>query len=146
MDEYERAVDEYRQLLKSVSADEFGKVLDRVTEDPDCRSVETITNHVVRAGYGYANYIRKQFNEPFAERRETYDVANATKASTELDYMLAYTLETLNNKWDLTFEEVLQNIMKTSWGENYDFEQLLEHAIVHILRHRRQIERLLKAA
>jgi len=36
--------------------------------------------------------------------------------------------------------------MKTSWGENYDFEQLLEHAIVHILRHRRQIERLLKAA
>ncbi|AUP81600.1 hypothetical protein C1H87_11295 [Flavivirga eckloniae] len=27
------------------------------------------------------------------------------------------------------------------WGQVYDIEQLFEHAIVHILRHRRQIER-----
>ena len=26
------------------------------------------------------------------------------------------------------------------WGQTYDVEQLLEHAIVHILRHRLQIE------
>ena len=26
-------------------------------------------------------------------------------------------------------------------GQSYDAEQLLEHAIVHILRHRRQIEK-----
>ena len=29
------------------------------------------------------------------------------------------------------------------WGQTYDPEQLFEHAIVHILRHRRQIERFL---
>ena len=29
------------------------------------------------------------------------------------------------------------------WGQLYDVEQLFEHAIVHILRHRRQIERFL---
>ncbi|MGY0037018.1 hypothetical protein [Pedobacter sp. NJ-S-72] len=29
----------------------------------------------------------------------------------------------------------------TGWGQLYDIEQLMEHAIVHILRHRRQIER-----
>ena len=29
------------------------------------------------------------------------------------------------------------------WGQRYDVEQLIEHAIVHILRHRRQIEKFL---
>ena len=33
--------------------------------------------------------------------------------------------------------------MLMSWGQYYDIEQLFEHAIVHILRHRRQIERFL---
>ena len=31
--------------------------------------------------------------------------------------------------------------IKTGWGQFYDVEQLTEHAIVHILRHRRQIEK-----
>ena len=142
MDEYERAVEEYKRLLNSIIADDFGKILDQATEDPDCKSVQTITNHVVRAGYGYATYIRKQFNDPFPERRETYNVADATKAGRELDKMMAYTLETLNNKWNLSFDEVTINTFKTTWGQTYDAEQLLEHAIVHVLRHRRQIEKL----
>lgn len=29
----------------------------------------------------------------------------------------------------------------TSWNQVYDIEQVTEHAIVHILRHRRQIEK-----
>ncbi|RZL62393.1 MAG: hypothetical protein EOO93_08955 [Pedobacter sp.] len=29
------------------------------------------------------------------------------------------------------------------WGQQYDVEQMMEHAIVHILRHRRQIENAL---
>jgi len=29
------------------------------------------------------------------------------------------------------------------WGQRYDEDQILEHAIGHILRHRRQIERFL---
>jgi len=31
--------------------------------------------------------------------------------------------------------------MIVRWGPQYDLEQLLEHAVVHILRHRRQIEK-----
>ena len=57
--------------------------------------------------------------------------------------MLTYTVTTLKNKWNFTFDEAVTNIIKTEWGQEYDFEQLLEHAIVHILRHRRQIERFL---
>jgi chromosomal replication initiation ATPase DnaA len=32
--------------------------------------------------------------------------------------------------------------MKTRWGQVYDIEQLTEHAVVHILRHKRQIVNL----
>ena len=35
--------------------------------------------------------------------------------------------------------------MLVSWGQLYDIEQLMEHAIVHILRHRRQVERFMLA-
>ena len=34
--------------------------------------------------------------------------------------------------------------MTVNWGQQYDIEQLLEHAIVHIFRHRRQIENFIK--
>jgi chromosomal replication initiation ATPase DnaA len=37
------------------------------------------------------------------------------------------------------FDESLK--IKTRWGQLYDIEQITEHAIVHILRHRRQIEK-----
>ena len=60
-----------------------------------------------------------------------------------LDKMLNYTEETFRNKWNLTFDDGLLIRIESNWGQSYDFEQMLEHAIVHILRHRRQIERFL---
>ena len=40
-------------------------------------------------------------------------------------------------------EEASSLQIRSGWGPLYDFEQLFEHAIVHVLRHRRQIERFL---
>ena len=39
--------------------------------------------------------------------------------------------------------EELDNAKKivTQWGQVFDIDQMMEHAIVHILRHRRQIEK-----
>jgi hypothetical protein len=34
----------------------------------------------------------------------------------------------------------------TRWGQVYDIDQLLEHAVMHIHRHRRQIQRFLLAS
>jgi hypothetical protein len=34
--------------------------------------------------------------------------------------------------------------MEASWGQVFDLEQLLEHALAHLLRHRRQLERWLE--
>ena len=41
--------------------------------------------------------------------------------------------------------DVIKKII-TSWGQRYDIDQLLEHAIVHVLKHRRQIERFIASS
>ena len=143
MDEYERATYELKNLLKNISQDNFIKIIDPDTKDPDCRSIQTITNHVVRAGYGYSNYIRRQYGDEWTERKQDYEINSPDTACRQLDKMLKYTIGTLNNKWDFTYKDLVNCKLKTTWGQDYDFEQLLEHAIVHILRHRRQIERFL---
>jgi hypothetical protein len=58
--------------------------------------------------------------------------------------MLAYTVETLEGRWEYSDEQVSAVRIDSRWGVQYDMEQMLEHAIVHILRHRRQIERFLE--
>lgn len=143
MDEYERAAHELKKLVSQTGQVDFVKIMDPRTSDPACRSIQTIMNHVVRAGYGYANYIRWHFGDSIIPTSKHYEIKTPDQACLQLDRMLDYTVETLDNKWNLTHEDVLNNKMKTSWGQEYDFEQMMEHAIVHILRHRRQIERFL---
>jgi len=55
--------------------------------------------------------------------------------------MLVYTCETLDGRWNLSEEEANSLQIRSGWPV-YDFEQLFEHAIIHVLR-RRQIERFL---
>lgn len=58
-----------------------------------------------------------------------------------IDSMLAYTVQSLDRRWDLSEKDIAGTIIHSRWGVTYDLEQLLEHAILHILRHRRQIDR-----
>lgn len=140
MDEYERAAGELKNLVGEINQDDFVRILDAETKDPDCRSIQTIMNHVVKAGYGYANYIREQFGDPWQESKADYGISSPDTACDQLDNMLKYTVGSLENKWDMTFAEALKNRIESKRGQVFDFELLLEHAIVHILRHRRQIE------
>ena len=141
MDEYERAAFELREMVQNISEEDFARIADAETEDEDCRSVQTIMSHVVRAGYGYANYIREQFSmkaEPFEPRQIAY-----REIGDEIDKMLDYTTQTLDGKWEMSDDEICQIKINSRWGEAYNLEQMLEHAIVHVLRHRRQIEKFL---
>jgi uncharacterized damage-inducible protein DinB len=62
----------------------------------------------------------------------------------QLDAMLDYTAQTLDGRWEMTDDEIESVVIHSSWEVTYNLEQLLEHAIVHILRHRRQVERFLE--
>lgn len=139
MDEYERAAWEIRDLMERISEEDFVRIVDSETKDESCRSVQTIMSHVVRAGCSYANYIRKEFSaayEPLSERLLAHH-----EMPKQIDAMLRYTVETLEGRWEMSEEEIMAPSIKSGWGVTYDLEQLLEHAIVHILRHRRQIEK-----
>ena len=43
----------------------------------------------------------------------------------------------------MSAEEISGIVINSRWGAVYDAEGLLEHAIVHLLRHRRQIEKFI---
>ena len=85
MDEYERAVFELQAIIQNISGEEFTRIADAETKDEDCRSIQTIMSHVVRAGYGYANYIR----ESLAMNYFPVDLKQITRAEigVEIDKM-----------------------------------------------------------
>ncbi|MCW8811475.1 MAG: DinB family protein [Ignavibacteriaceae bacterium] len=143
MDEYERSAVDLKNLILQISEQDFQKIIDQDTKDEDCRSVQTIVSHVTNSGYGYANYIRDWFSIPKSSpERKLY---SKNDFILELDKMLAYTAETLEGKGEFSDDEIMKVKIKARWGPQYDLEQLLEHAIVHILRHRRQIEKLINS-
>ncbi|HEX8248039.1 MAG TPA: DinB family protein [Pyrinomonadaceae bacterium] len=141
MDEYERAAREFQSLIREIGEDEFTQIADAATKDEDCRSIQTVSRHVVMAGYSYANYIRAQFS--MASEPIPREPVSHGQAGGEIDKMLDYTVETLDGKWEMTEDEISKIVIHSGWGVTYDLEQLLEHAIVHVLRHRRQIEKFL---
>lgn len=141
MDEYERAASELRSLIERIPEDDFVRVVDAQTNDDACRSVQTIMSHVVKAGYGYADYIREQFS--IASTRPRHDLLSRQESLEQLDAALHYTVQTLEGRWEMSDEERSATVIKSRWGAVYDVEGLLEHAIVHLLRHRRQIEKFI---
>lgn len=141
MDEYERAGTEFKKLIDSISETDFIKIVDTQTTDEDCRSVQTIVSHVTNSGYGYANYIRDWYSIP--KNSPERKLLSKNEFFIRFDNMLAYTSETLEGKWEYSDDDIQKVKMIVRWGPQYDLEQLLEHAVVHILRHRRQIKNLL---
>jgi hypothetical protein len=143
LDEYERSISDLKSLLLTASDQELADIVDAETKDEDCRSIQTIMAHVVRSGYGYAIIVRKHAGEnlEYLDRKYLKNGADFCKA---LNDMFAYNVQLFEDYPNLKIEEY-DNAKKilVSWGQSYDVEQLFEHAIVHILRHRRQIERFL---
>lgn len=143
LDEYERAVQDLKEVLTTITSSELLAIVDDKTADEDCRAIQTVLTHVVRSGYGYATYIRRQQGESldFPERILLNSIADYNDA---LDKMFAYNLQLFADYPNVALE-VFDSDKKilVNWGQRYDIEQLMEHAIVHILRHRRQIERFI---
>ena len=143
MDEYERAALELKSLVETIGAEDYTLIADAVTKDEDCRSIQTIMNHVVHASYGYADAIRGRFDiphEPLGKERKQIPQA---EISGEIDKALAYTIETLEGLWELSYKEMDEIVITRKEDFSETIEQLLEHAVLHILRHRRQVEKFI---
>jgi len=138
-DEYEKALEELKALLKNITIENFKEIKNDSVQE-DFQSVRNIVLHIVNSGYVYANHIRKRFENTITNKEVKIDTVE--EAFHHLDLMFQYTVDTFEDKWLLTDGELLNTIIKTSWS-TYDLEAIIEHAIVHILRHRLQIEKLM---
>jgi len=144
MDEYERALREFSLTFWRLPQLSFEQVRDPDTTDEDCRSIQTIVRHVVRSGYGYAGHMRTALGTPF--EKPSLPVETPEEGVRHLALVAACTAETFAGRWQLD-DAVNQAIrIQSHWGPVFNLEQMFEHAIVHVLRHRRQIERFLGMA
>ncbi|MFK8057547.1 MAG: DinB family protein [Saprospiraceae bacterium] len=141
LDEYEKSVNELKEVISLCSTNDLFEIVDRETTDKDCESIQSILTHVVGAGYNYVVEIRRGLGET-TEFKEKMLYTSVAAYSAALDKMFAYNLQLFEDHPTLQLEEYdSAKKIKVRWGQRYDPEQLIEHAIVHILRHRRQIER-----
>ena len=136
VDEYEKALLELKGVLGNIEDKDFLKTCnpDKTTK---LHTIKDICNHVIAAGYIYSNNIRRTFQE--IEMKPEFAFQSASDTVHHLDLMFAHTLVTVKDKYILTDDQLNQIRVKTSW-EDYSLEGILEHAITHILRHRRQVE------
>jgi len=141
MDEYERAIRDLAEVLAPLSQTGFEALRDDETPDEDCRSIRTVLNHVVRSGYGYVGYLRSAQGRDFPA--PAFRVETPAEAIRELAAVARTTADTFEGNWRMPDELIESARIQSRWGPVFNLEQMFEHAIVHILRHRRQIERFL---
>ena len=140
LDEYEKSIEELKEVITTISKDELIEIVDNETKDKDCKSIQTTLSHVVESGYTYVIEIRKWLGENVAyKNKELFYSIDEYKLA--LNEMFSYNEKLFQDYPELQIEEYKSaNKVNVRWGQKYDVEQLFEHAIVHILRHRRQIE------
>lgn len=144
LDEYRRAIDDLIKVITPVSIQQLTAIADAETEDPDCISIQTVLTHVVNSGYGYTISIENYagLNKPFTERTT---LSSTGQYIEKLNQMYEYCRTFFMEHPDLEIEETdCTKKIIVRWGQQYDIEQLMEHSIVHILRHRRQIESFIR--
>lgn len=140
LDEYKRSINDLCETIKTITDQQLEVVVDENTKDPDCRSIQTVLSHVVQSGYTYVIEIRNWMGEE-VEYKTKVLLSSSSDYEIALKDMFIYTQKLFSQYPDITLENyTCDEKMKVRWGQRYDVEQIMEHAIVHILRHRRQIE------
>ena len=144
LDEYKKAINELKFTIAELNEKEITEILDKETLNPECSSIQRILTHVISSGYSYCIYIQNHRNINSIRPEQKFR-SSAKEYLNDLDNIIAFTNETFSNIYDDELEEFNgSDKIATKWGQAYDIEQMLEHSIVHILRHRRQIENFKK--
>lgn len=142
LDIYEQVISDLKNVIKSIPDSALTKIIDEKTTNEDCKSIQTILTHVVFSGFIYAINIQK-LKEPNVKRPDKIYHLTIEEYLKDLDNVLVYTESVFTKINDDELEQFNDSLkIKTGWGQLYDIEQITEHAIVHILRHKRQIEKI----
>ncbi len=113
------------------------------TSDPNYASLETLLYHVLRAARGYMTWICEQLELPDPQIREAPAVE---KIAAEVDQYLEHLLQ----QWRIPLASVERERFyrpeyPSRWNVKYCIDAMLEHAVMHPIRHRFQLRELLSA-
>lgn len=142
LDLYEGVLSNFRKVIEDVPDNALTIIIDTKTTDENCKSIQTILSHVVSCGYGYATSIHNLKGLHIRRPEKTFHLT-INEYSEDLTDVFTYTENVFKEIKDSELEQFDNSLkIKTGWGQLYDIEQMAEHAIVHILRHTRQIEKI----
>jgi hypothetical protein len=134
VDELERAFLEFAEFVRELPAELYD------TPVPgEEGSIRAILAHVVSAGYGHVQYVAQNCGGKLPERRFT-DPSGIDDPETFVAALLDVTRfarAALGNVSDKS----LETRFRSRWGQEYDGEQMMEHATCHPGRHVRQLRR-----
>jgi SAM-dependent methyltransferase len=135
IDELERALGEFTGELRTWGESD----LDQLQTPGELRTVRDVAEHVLYSAHIYHSLLRRAFGVD--ERAWSPAPTTCAELCQRLGDVPEEGWELLRDKSDWTDEQLEAVRIHAGWGTDYDLEQLLEHALVHVLRHRRQLER-----
>lgn len=141
MDEYARAAEDFCRVVESFAVSRFD--VERASNNPDTVSPRAICLHVIGAAHRYAHYIRKVRGVNFIERYAADPARLHSPQDVRALLIDAIVLmeETVEPLLSASEQDIQALSFTVRWGPRYDPEMILEHAVCHVLRHRRQLER-----
>ena len=134
VDELERALLEFSDIVREIPRELYD-----VAVPGHEGSVRAILGHVVEAGYGHVRAVAAACGGKPAEPRFPKPVRldDAESWTAALLDVIRVARESLADVPD----SALERRFAASWGQDYDGEQMLEHATCHPGRHARQLRR-----
>lgn len=110
------------------------------TDDPDYISLETLIFHVLRSARNYMIWICKKLNLPDPEIKMPPAIDLIEKEHQEyIDYLIVQWKEPLIDLEQVFYDKTFLS----NWGVEYSIEAMLEHAVMHPIRHAHQLNRLM---
>jgi len=146
MDLYEQEVSIFLKMINDkVKSEYWDVVVDEDTKDPDCKSIQTICQHIVGAADHYVDLMKKAEDKEYEMLPIEIELPSKATFEPRLEKALEKQREHFKDRWNMSDNEIEGLTIKTGWGNYMDPETLMEHAVVHIMRHHRQILRFVAA-
>jgi hypothetical protein len=139
LDEHERAMN-YLVLFLENKDDEY--LEGKLPHDPDTSFREILCHVIESAYYGYFVWIQDvlgwEIHKPPIDKDKVKAVQSLIPLIKLIRESTPYAREALVH---LTNDDLYPTIYQAYWKDMYTIDQMLEHAIVHVWRHIRQLEK-----
>jgi hypothetical protein len=130
-----------RKFVETWEKAEASEIKLPATDDPDYASYNALLRHVLRASRGYLIWICEQLGLPDPKVEQAPEAeAIPAKYSNYLEYLLGCWRDPLK---DVPEENFYRPEYPSRWKTKYCIDAMLEHAVMHPIRHRYQLEKLL---